>query len=136
MKTKLELIDTMIGSVNFLIENPEAQTRRKLAANEEGEEVLPTSPEAVCWCALGRVAHDLGIAGPLVQTGDASYDKAISIADTYALLFKPLAAVGLGKTFFTTANDNFRNPAARQESLMLLLTKLRKHRKTFEGVAA
>lgn len=36
-----------------VIEDPENWTRRAVARNEHGKEVLPHSPRAVCWCAMG-----------------------------------------------------------------------------------
>jgi hypothetical protein len=51
----------VLRAADFFVANPTARTTSRLARNKVGEPVSPTSPNAICWCAVGRIAKELGV---------------------------------------------------------------------------
>ncbi len=116
---KMDMLRKIIASIQWLIDHPEAQTRRELARDEGGCNVFPDSPSACKWCALGRVARDLGVKPD--QTHDETRDIASIYTNLQRDIMKPL---GLHTYTFVSANDRYDDPDLRQEKLKELMWTL------------
>lgn len=53
----------LLDAAAWLRANPERHIRGRMAVSISGEEVDPTDPSAECFCALGRIACELGRPG-------------------------------------------------------------------------
>lgn len=58
-----KLRDALISAANWLAENPDRHIQGNLAVDENGASVECNSTRATCFCALGRVAKELDVAG-------------------------------------------------------------------------
>lgn len=117
--SKLKLMDSLIASVTYLINHPEAQLHRHLAVNAAGFPVMPHDPRATCWCALGRAACDL------------TAEHAIwpdTFQDVYDTMRVVLSRVGLSPRTFTSLNDIRQDTDARTGNLKQLRKILNQHR--------
>lgn len=116
---KLEMMRKVIGSIHWLIDNPDAQTCRQLATDDRQSHLTPTDPAACKWCALGRVAHDFGVQPELYADGNPN------IASIYSYVQKSIMKpLGLHNYSFVMANDIFSDPDRRQEKLKELMWTL------------
>lgn len=133
----LERIDTIIGAIDWLIANPEAQTTRAIARNSKGAEVLPTAKDACQWCLVGRVAHDLKIKPRLQnQIAELHDDKQALLSATYYRLGDVIDSLGMDLGAFVIANDNPMDAEARMSSLKQFSATLRKRREKIKAEAA
>lgn len=116
---KLEMMRKVIGSIRWLIDNPDAQTSRQLATDDRQSHLTPTDPAACKWCALGRVAHDFGVRPEMDADGNPN------IASIYSYVQKAIMKpLGLHNYSFVTANDILSDPDRRQEKLKELMWTL------------
>ena len=60
---KIDRLDYIIRSLDFLQAHPEHHAVSRLAANEAGVEVPPNATQACKWCLVGRIAYEAGITG-------------------------------------------------------------------------
>lgn len=129
---KLTFLRRVIGSMQFLVDHPEAQTRRTIATNEIGQTVEPTDPNACQWCALGRIAHDFDIR----SDGGIRNDGLVNMQPIYNTIGKLiLNPLGLSTTTFIHANDILIDPAGRQHELEFLLATLKDRLRDMEATA-
>lgn len=49
------------AAADFFEANPDKRTTVALARDKNRFPVSPSSPKATCWCALGRIAKELGL---------------------------------------------------------------------------
>lgn len=132
---KLATMDTIIGSITFLIDNPDAQMKKHLAVNDRFEECLPTDPAACYWCAIGRVAYDLNIA-PAVEAGvSTGHTLALNLVAVYTEVDEIMAKLSISRFSFIQAND-MPIKMSRTKSLINLRDKLIDHRNLMTTVAA
>lgn len=116
-RDRVELLLSISNALLFLIENPEKQAFGALALDAEHNEVATNSPNAACWCALGRVAHDFNIGfDPDHPLGD---DTTESVVHRYYL-----EPVGLHKAMFIKANDLFPEVEYRTRMLKQLRARI------------
>lgn len=131
---KMDMLRRIIGSIQFLIDNPDKQTRRTLAKNAAGQSVTPTDPTACQWCALGRIAHDFQIM-PLFEEYEGVGDVSLQgIYNQVALYI--LTPLGLSNATFVNANDVVNDPSGRQHELKFLMATLTDRLKAMEGQPA
>jgi hypothetical protein len=48
-------VDDVVRGAPPLLENKKTWTRRTFARAANGSSVMPTNPDAVCWCAVGAL---------------------------------------------------------------------------------
>lgn len=131
---KMDMLRRIIGSIQFLIDNPDKQTRRALAKNEQGQAVAPTDPTACQWCALGRIAHDFQITPSFEEyEGMGGFSLQGVYIDVERHILLPL---GLGNGTFVNANDVVNDPSGRQHELKFLMATLTDRLKAMEGQPA
>jgi hypothetical protein len=109
-RDRVELLLAISNSLLFLIENPEKQAFGALALDAEHQEVATNSPNAACWCALGRIAHDFDI-------GFDPLHPLIGCTTTEVVHTYYLEPVGLHKAMFIKANDMFPEIEYRTRAL-------------------
>jgi hypothetical protein len=54
--------EAILRAADWLEANPDKHIAGYLAANALGERVTSSSPEAVCFCAMGRIMKELNVA--------------------------------------------------------------------------
>ena len=54
-----EIREAAARAADWLEANPDKQVRFKMAQNKYGDTVSTIDPEASCFCAVGRLAHEL-----------------------------------------------------------------------------
>lgn len=116
-RDRVELLLSISNSLLFLIENPEKQAHCVLALDAEGQEVATNSPNAACWCAIGRVAHDFDVG--FDPEHPLSDDTTYNVVQAYYL-----QPVGLDKDMFIKANDMFPETDYRTRMLKQLRAQI------------
>ncbi|MBD80470.1 MAG: hypothetical protein CL840_16255 [Crocinitomicaceae bacterium] len=57
----MDIKTALRNAIDWIEANPYKVTNIVLARNSDGQEVSPTSKEAVSWCVVGRIAYELGL---------------------------------------------------------------------------
>lgn len=107
---KIDRLDYIIRSLDFLQAHPEHHTVSRLAANEAGVEVSPDAMHACKWCLVGRIAYEAGITG---KSGTETYRN-------IAAYVRPLGLWMLDLISYSDIHD----PRDRKKSFKALRRKL------------
>lgn len=127
------VLQTMYDAVNYLVLNPQHQTTHAMARDGNGMPVMPLSPAACQWCALGRIAHDLDLRTQALfpyhiptMRNAREVAKIIDNAVRKELREGYLNPLGYSAYIFVTHNDR-EDPAHRQQGLKDLATIIAGH---------
>lgn len=120
---RIALMDKLIASVQWLLDNPAGRTSKALARNDEGFEVAATDPTACQWCVIGRLAHDLDITFPEPEQRQTPLERRGQIIDlTHEAVYPMYEALGIKQYTLISANDFYTSRGLTQdESLNQLL---------------
>lgn len=75
---KKPLKQAIIDAADWLSANPERHIRGELAIDDKGLSCDVSNPNAQCFCAVGRVAHEYGLSGTVQIYADI--DRALRTA--------------------------------------------------------
>lgn len=113
-------------AANFFEQHPDKWTKAKLARDGRNWSVDPRSPEAVSWCALGRIAKELDIDPEEVLTEEQIEAIEGSHLESY---YVSLQKIGLPTTEIFGRNDSlyrqYENPGKGINAVPAIVDMLR-----------